>query len=80
MEYLILSGFRVMKIAQAKELRDAFHFVGAAGGELPMLKGFIRVTAAVRRAIAAQDFRRVVLGIEADRQQMRLRVHIGLLL
>src|SRR5205823_78362 len=53
MEYLILSGFGVVKIAQAKELRDAFHFVGTTGGELPMLKSLVRVTAGVRRAIAA---------------------------
>src|SRR5712692_8123960 len=41
MDYLILSGFCVMKIAQAKELGDAFHFVRASGGELPVPKSLV---------------------------------------
>src|SRR6266853_1923645 len=39
MEYLILSGFSVVKITQAKKLRDAFHFVRGSAGEFPVLKG-----------------------------------------
>src|SRR6266852_7632397 len=80
MDYLILSGFGVVKVAQAKVLRDALHFVGATAGEVPVLKSLVCVSAGVRRAITAQDFRRVVLGIEADGQQMRLCVNIRLLL
>ncbi len=65
------------------DVEELFHGreVGDRGrGELPVLEGFVGEVAGVSSAVAAQNFGRIVGGIEADAEQVRMLVarRIGL--
>ena len=45
-----------------------------------MLKRLVRIATGEGRAVAAQDFRGVIVRIETDAQQVRLFIKLGLLL
>src|SRR6185312_3862419 len=63
--------------AYIKILSDGGKFLFAGRGKVPVREGFFRVAAGVGSAIAAQHLRRVVGGVEADAEQVSLRVDGG---
>jgi hypothetical protein len=67
------------EIRQPEKLRDLLNLLARSRSELPVRKRLVLITLRVRRAVTAQHFRRVVLGIDADAEQVCLGVKFRIL-
>lgn len=63
--------------AHVEVLGHTGEFVGGWGGEVPVLKGLVGEAPRVGAAVAAEDLRRVVGGVERDAQEVGLPVELG---
>ena len=64
----------IFLIEHAEEIGQLSHLTFGRARKLPMLEIFLAIPFGIGGAIAPQNFGRVVLGIEADAQQVRLPV------
>ena len=71
------AGVRAGGDAEVEELGDLGELGCGWGGEVPVLKGFVGEAAGVGAAVAAEDLRGVVGGVEGDAEEVGFAVELG---
>ena len=69
---------RSVRDAHVEELRHLQQYRLSGVGKIPVRKSVLRIAANIGGPVGPQPLRRVVLRIEADAQQVRLGIELGL--